>query len=167
MHWKARTKRLSLWVFASAVLLLGWGVSLQLAIWAADRGPATQVYGREIRTPKVRPGSDYSHVNDFQRMKFCAADVYRWLTLSNGKHRDLETLHNALSTTGGLGVRQFTEARINIPADVPEGATDLGFRPVWYCNPLHAIWPIYGPEEHVAFIVDKAAPPSPPPMKKK
>lgn len=166
MPWRRKTLRAFSLILLLALFAAVWAISLQIAIWS-DRGPATQVFGREIRTPKVRPGAEYSHVNDFLRLKFCDVDVYRWLIDAHGKRHNLPTLHNALLTTGGLGVRQKTEARIRVPVDMPEGKTDLAFYPVWRCNALQRIWPIYGPEEHIAFTIDKEAPPSPPPLRKR
>jgi phage terminase large subunit-like protein len=140
---------------------------VQITFWF-DRSPPLKIHFRVLKTLSVKPSEEFRYLVFFTRHKYCETRVHRWFVDSDNLIHEIDPLPAAMPTEA-LNMRQTSEAKIKVPRDMPPGISKSCFRSRWQCNPVHYVWPLYGEETCLTFLVDSVdalpqsvGPPGPP-----
>lgn len=124
----------------------------QLAVWTFDRSYPVEVRFRAIQTISVKPSGEFRYINFFTRYKYCDTEVQRWFVGSDSVIRPIDPLPSFMPTEE-LNKPQQSTAKIKVPHDMPRGPSKSCFQSRWSCNPVQRMWPLYGPETCLEFLV--------------
>lgn len=142
--------------FDVAVVLFGLVGAVQLAFWFDYRAPVT-VHERVFKNLHVPAGGLFIYENHFTRTRYCNTRVDRWFVGSDKVIRRIDPLPSAMPTEG-LNQRQVSEAKIQVPPQMPPGPSRSCFQSHWQCTPVQRLWPINGDVTCFDFTVEPPGP---------
>ncbi len=138
-------------VIASAALL---------GMWISERTPPTVQISADVDPGPHRPGARVLVREEVARHKICTVRIEKLIF-------DAELVRYTLpeefyvAAPGPVGVEKFAEA-IRIPSEVALGPAFIRIIKVYYCNPLHHLWPVTAPTIQLHFEI-RGEPLPPPP----
>jgi len=137
MTWLARFS----WI---PVLAIIFGLVMSL-VWAVDRSPPFVVKSARV-IPPVRAGDTAKIEGEVWRDpgRACDLEVRHWIEDSSGFRHYLPNVHMASDSIKRLeqispGVTRYTMA---IPPAFTAGSAVYHAESLYFCNPVHLIWPI-------------------------
>lgn len=139
-------------VFQIFIILCVGLIAGQLGLWVAERTPPTIQVEARIEPDIHHPGSRLLIRETLDRHKVCSVRVEKILFDANGVRYPLSEEYY-VAAPGPVGIDKFAEP-VRIPKSVAEGEGYIRIIKVYYCNPLHSIWPVAAPLIQIPFKVE-------------
>jgi hypothetical protein len=134
-------------LFVAAVLV---ALSAYGGHMVSDREIPFVRYSGEIAPLDPAPGDTVVVTWHGHRYRDCPGVVYRRITDSHGEVHNLAAVGAVYSETSNPDPLPRT---FRLPAHIASGSAEYVATTVFYCNPLHQIWPIVVDTPPIAFTI--------------
>lgn len=141
-------------LFQLVLMIITVGLSGLFGLWVAERNPPTIQVEASIDQRPYRPGQRFLLHEVLERHKVCGLKIEKMLYDSEGVRYQLSD-ENYVAAPGPVGIDKFSEP-IRIPRGVASGPARVRVIKVYYCNPLHNLWPVFAPVFEVPLQIEGA-----------
>lgn len=132
----------------------GFGITAGvLGVMLADRRPPVEVYDVQVmnQDARVQLGTDLIVKYDVYRNAACRSIIQSVFRDRLGTRFVLDDI--MLFMSPAIIGRDSYAMRVNVPVKMVEGEAIFRHVFVYYCNPLHYLWPVIAPSPDIHFTV--------------
>jgi hypothetical protein len=114
-----------------------------VGLWIGDREAPTRITEAKVENSPVKRNGEFVVVFNAFRIKDCASRVERSMFDAQRVRYTYEDLHFE-NSPGPIGVPDEYRVRLRVPEGSARGEARFRSQALYYCNPLHRLWPIKG-----------------------